>query len=183
MENITETLRLHKLWLEGAGGGIKADLTGADLRGADLRGANLAVARLTEANLGGADLRGADLAVARLTEANLGGADLSEADLRRANLSGANLSKADLRWVTGNMREVKSAHFDRWPITWTCSADGVTTLQIGCQKHALDLWIKSDPRWIAALDDYATEWWAKYRDVVLALVAASPAVPHGGKHD
>lgn len=101
----------------------------------------------------------------------------------RANLYEANLRGADLSGVAGNMREVKSAQFDKWPITWTCSADGVTTLQIGCQKHPLDMWIKSDPRWIAALDLNATEWWAKYRDVVLALVAASPAVPHGGKHN
>lgn len=128
MTDITETIHLHKLWLECAEGGVRVNLRGADLYGADLYGVNL-------------------------------------------------------RGVTGNMREIKSAHFDKWPITWTCDSKGKTTLQIGCQKHDLDLWIKSDPRWIAALDDYATEWWAKYRDVVLALVAASPAVPHVGKHE
>ena len=155
--DIKETLRLHKLWADGDTVGVRADLSRANLTWADLSRANLTWADLSRANLRGADLRG-------------------------ANLRGADLRGADLRGVAGNLREVKSAQFDEWPITWTCSADGVTTLQIGCQKHPLDLWIKSDPRWIAALDDGATKWWAKYRDVVLALVAASPAVPHGGKH-
>jgi hypothetical protein len=111
------------------------------------------------ANLGGADLWGA----------NLGGADLGDADIMGANL----------RSASGNLREVKSAQFDTWPITWTCAPDGITILQIGCQRHALDMWIKSNPRWIAAMDARATEWWGKYRDVVLALVQASPATPWG----
>jgi hypothetical protein len=169
-----------------------ANLGGADLRGADLRGANLVGAYLRDANLGGADLRGADLRGANLwgaylvgaylRDANLGGAYLGGADLRGADLRGANLWGANLMGASGNLREVKSAQFDTWPITWTCAPDGVTTLQIGCQRHPLDLWIKSDPRWIAAMDDSATEWWGKYRDVVLALVQASPATPWGAVH-
>ena len=55
-EAITETLRLHLLWLSGAGG-VRADLRGADLSEANLRWANL-----RWADLSGADLRGTVLA-------------------------------------------------------------------------------------------------------------------------
>jgi len=54
---LTETLRLHFLWLVDAPGGQRADLRGADLSDADLRGADL-----RGANLSGAALRGANLA-------------------------------------------------------------------------------------------------------------------------
>ena len=47
---LTEILRLHKMWLSGEDGGLRADL-----RGADLRGANLGT------SFRGADLRGANL--------------------------------------------------------------------------------------------------------------------------
>jgi hypothetical protein len=77
------------------------------------------------------------------------------------------------------MREVKSARFETWPLAWTMTPEGETILQIGCKRYPLNMWEKSDPRWIAALDFYATEWWAKYRDAVLGLVKASPAVSYG----
>ena len=188
----------HALWRRGEGGKQanlrQADLSGADLRGANLRGANLRGADLSGADLRGADLRGAnligadlrwvDLSGASLSGANLNGADLSGAYLRWADLSGAylrwaDLSGADLNGVFGNMCEVKSAQFDIWPLAWTCSPNGVTTLQIGCQRHDLELWRKSDPRWIAVMDSKATDWWAKYRDPILALVDASLATPWG----
>lgn len=106
-------------------------------------------------------------------------ADLGYADLRGANLRGADLRGANLWGAIGNMREVKTAHFDRWEIAWTTDPTGQVTIQIGCQRHDLTRWEKSDPRWIAALDHDATEWWGKYRDVVLTLVKASPATPYG----
>jgi len=55
-QGIDDAIRLHGLWLDGKGGGARADLSGADLSGADLRGADL-----SGANLRGADLSGADL--------------------------------------------------------------------------------------------------------------------------
>ena len=58
---LQETLRLHKLYLEGAEDGVMANLQGADLQGADLRWANLQWA----------DLRGANLYVADLTDTKL----------------------------------------------------------------------------------------------------------------
>ena len=59
MTVLTETLRLHALWLEGAEGGKRADLTHANLTDAALRGANLTHARLRGAELTGANLTGA----------------------------------------------------------------------------------------------------------------------------
>ena len=70
---------------------------------------------------------------------------------------------------------------DTWAISWSTNSTGKTTLQIGCQKHDLDLWLKSDPRWVAALDPKATEWWGKYKELVLLAVKTSPATPHSGE--
>jgi hypothetical protein len=85
--------------------------------------------------------------------------------LQEANLREANLQGADLRGAIGNGAEVKHAHFDRWPMVWTAEK-----LWIGCQGHDLALWRKADPRWIAALDPDAAEWWARNRETVLALI-------------
>ena len=150
----TEHLQQHAGWLRDGSGkrieAINADLCGADLRGADLRNSNLSGARLRNSNLSGADLR--------------------YSDLRYSNLSGADLSGADLRWAIGNMQEIKSAQFDQWPVTW--SAD---VLAIGCQQHAIKKWRGADPRWIAAMDSGATDWWSRYGALVLQLIDASPA--------
>ena len=73
----TEILRLHKLWLDNAPDGVRANLHSANLSSADLYGANLS----------SADLRSADLSSANLYGANLYGANLHSADLRSANLS------------------------------------------------------------------------------------------------
>ena len=104
---------------------------------------------------------------ADLQDANLRGANLQGADLQDANLRGANL-----RGACGNMREIKSAQFDKWAVTWTAD-----TLQIGCQRHPIALWKKADPRWIAAMDSTAPDWWAKFGPLVLQMIDLSPATP------
>jgi hypothetical protein len=180
---LAEILASHAAWLLG-GGGEMADLRWTDLRWTILRGAILSEADLRGAILRGADLSGADLRGAILSGAILRGAILSEADLSGADLSGADLrgailSGADLRGATGNGREIMSAQLHKWPLVWTTAPDGAVTLAIGCQSHLLDLWVKSDPRWIAAMDRSATTWWARMREPVLALVMASPAAPWG----
>ena len=130
-----------------------------------------------------ANLWGANLADANLARANLVGANLAGANLADANLAGANLADANLAGAVGNMAEVRSMQIDRWPVTWTTAPDGDVTLQIGCQRHSLTLWEKSDPRWIAAMDDGATEWWGRWREPLLAIVKANPAVPFGAAKD
>ena len=141
---------------------------------ADLTDANLARAYLADAYLARANLADADL-----TDANLARAYLADANLARANLAGACLADACLWGTSGNMVEVRSMQVDLWAVTWTTSFDGEVIVQIGCQRHPLRLWEKSDPRWIAAMDGRATEWWAKWREPLLAIVKANPAVPFG----
>lgn len=101
-------------------------------------------------------------------------ADLREANLSRADLSGANLRGVDLWGCIGNGREVVSAQLPRWPVTAAAAPDGVV-MQIGCQRHPLNLWVKSDPRWIQALDPNAPAWWSQWRDTCLALAAVASA--------
>jgi len=100
-KELDKVLKLHDLWLNNKGGGIRADLSGADLSytnlpGANLSGANLFDADLSGAKLSGAKLSGANLSNANLSGANLSGANLFDADLSGAILSGANLFDADL---------------------------------------------------------------------------------------
>jgi hypothetical protein len=95
--NISETLRLHTLWLAGDPAGVRANLSYANLHGANLHGANLHGANLNGANLRGANLRGAILNGAILSRANLSYANLRGANLRGANLRGAILNGANLR--------------------------------------------------------------------------------------
>jgi hypothetical protein len=68
------------------------------------------------------------------------------------------------------MREIKSAQFDQWAVTW--SAD---VLAIGCQQHAIEEWRNADPRWIAAMAPGASDWWSRHGALVLQLIDASPA--------
>jgi len=92
------------------------------------------------------------------------------ANLCDANLCDAILWGASLRGAIGNMREIKSAQFDQWAVTW--SAD---VLAIGCQQHAIEEWRNADPRWIEAMDNGASDWWSRYGALVLQLIDASPA--------
>ena len=159
-----------------------ADLYGANLSGANLSGADLYGANLYGANLYGADLYGADLCGANLCGANLYGADLSGANLSGANLSGANLygadlsranlSCADLYGATGNLQQIKSLFFDRWPVTYTAEV-----LQIGCKRHPINDWFTFDNDRIKAMDGCALEWWSKYRDLIKQTIELSPAEP------
>ena len=60
-EELNNVLELHKKWLTGEEGGVRADFSGADLRGANLSKANLSWADFSGADLRGADFSGADL--------------------------------------------------------------------------------------------------------------------------
>ena len=159
-----EQLQLHADWLrDDSGKRIEAS-------GANLSGANLSDANLSDANLSGANLSYVDFSGANLSYVDFSGANLRGANLRGANLCCANLSYVDLSGAIGNMREIKSAQFDQWAVTW--SAD---VLAIGCQQHAIEKWRNADPRWIAAMDSGASDWWSRYGALVLQLINASPA--------
>ena len=160
-----------------------ADLSDANLRGVNLRGVNLSDADLSDANLRdanlrGVNLRGADLRDANLRDANLSDANLRYADLRYANLKGANLRGANLRdadlLCMGNQKELKTLQLDKWDVGYTYD-----TLQIGCQRHAIEKWLKWDTeagrRWISLMDVGALEWANKFLPLVLNLIKVSPA--------
>jgi hypothetical protein len=124
----------------------------ADLRGADLRAANLSYADLSYA-----DLRGADLRDANLSDANLRAADLRDANLSDAEKLDGALSMTGLRWPV--------------LVFWRC---GMTaSMQIGCERHAVEEWAAFDDERIAAMDSNARAFWREWRTPLLALAKFS----------
>jgi hypothetical protein len=178
-EQIKETLRLHKLWLDGDPSGVRANLRDANMQNANLQGANMRFANMRNADMRDADMRGANLRFsnmqnADMRDADMRGANLQGANMRFANMQGADMQNANMQNAVGNMREIKSMQIDTWAVTYTSDM-----LQIGCQRHSIELWRKSDPRWIAAMDTKASAWWAKFGPIVLGLIDASPATATG----
>ena len=189
-EALAEAIRLHCLWQQGKGGGLRANLRGANLsdanlRGADLRGANLRGANLGDANLRGANLRGADLSDAdlrganlsdaNLSDANLGDANLRGADLRGADLRGADLSDADLRGadLRGAMQRIIVVRGSRHSIV-AINAD----VRIGCERHPIAEWLARFEA-IGAKQGYTPEQVAEYglhlRHIAAVLALGWPA--------
>ena len=163
----------HKEWLKDNTKGSGADLRGADLRGADLRYTDLSDANLSDANLHGANLKGTNLSDANLRDANLKSANLMGANLSDADLSGANLRGTNLLCI-GNHKELKTLQLDKWDVGYTYD-----TLQIGCQRHAIEKWLKWDTeagrKWISLMDVEALEWADKFLPLVLNFIKVSPA--------
>lgn len=126
-----------------------------------------------------ADLQGANLRGASLEGAYLRGANLDGANLQGAYLRGASLQDASLWGATGNMREIRSAHIDAWPIAWATAPDGTVWLQIGCQRHTLSQWERFSRAQIAPMDAKAPAWWAANKDWTIAMVRRFPATPWG----
>ena len=81
------------------------------------------------------------------------------------------------------MREVKSAQIERWPVVWTQSPDGVTTVQIGCADHPLEWWEAAGKDEITNLRRGRDGWevWQRLGPIVLNLIKASPATPWGSR--
>lgn len=94
---LSNVLDLHKKWLEGKPGGVRANLSNVDLRFADLRNANLSNANLSCADLVGVNLRHTNLSYTNLRYANLSYTNLSFSDLSYSSLKNTNLNHADLR--------------------------------------------------------------------------------------
>ena len=141
MENISEILRNHKLWLKDEDGGERADLRGADLRGASLRGASLIDANLIDADLRGASLRGS----------NLIGASLRGADLRRM--------------ASGNNMEIRTMQTGEWIIVYTDDM-----MSIGCRQYSLSEWWSFNDEQIADMDKGALDFWRKWRPILRQIM-------------
>ena len=168
---LADILSDHKKWLAGAGG-QQANLIYSDLSYSDLHDADLSYADLSNADLHGADLSYANLSEANLREANLSGANLSKTNLNEANLSRVTLC------CFGNMKEIRTMQIDTWAIEYTAD-----TLQIGCQRHAIDKWRKwatpAGRKWIQSMDKKALEWADRNLALVLQIIDANPATPTG----
>jgi hypothetical protein len=149
IHDLPELLKLHGLWLQGSEEGTRANL----------RNANLSNANLSNANLCYADLR----------YANLCGANLCYANLRDTNLCGA----------TGNMREIKSAHVEQFPVVWCCTPTMETLVQIGCRKHPLEWWETADQARIERIAGGSWGTWQRLGPIIISLIKASPATPYG----
>ena len=135
-----------------------ANLSNAGLRNANLKGTNLRYANLRGANLSGTDL----------SEANLKGTNLRGANLSGTDLSGANLRAGDLRWCIGNMREIKSAQFDTYEVTWSKDS-----LAIGYQQHLIKEWWQFDDATIAKMGGDMQLWWKKWKLVLQQIIEMS----------
>lgn len=110
-DELNEILKLHKMWMNGEEGGVRAnlwlvDLRGMDLSGMDFRGVNMLQTFLCHANLRGANLSGVNLCEASLYGADLTGAILADACLYRADLTNAITTDAD--FTDANMTDIKS---------------------------------------------------------------------------
>ena len=183
---LSEVVRLHRLWLDGTDSGVLADLSyadlsNADLRGADLRYADLRYADLSNADLSNADLRGANLRGADLSNANLRGAnlhyanlsnadlsnaDLSNANLRDANLRGANLRYADLRGAVGNGSIIRTIQTGVYVVVIFGQS-----VSIGCQSHDWSDWMEFNDTSIRNMDGQnAVDFWRIWKPILTAIM-------------
>ena len=173
---LSEIIRLHRLWLDGADSGVLADLSNADLSNADLRGADLSNADLSNAdlryadlryaNLRGADLSNADLSNANLRGANLSNADLSNANLRGANLRGADLRNADLRYAIGDGSIIRTIQTGVYVVVIFGQI-----VSIGCQSHNWTDWVMFNDTLIYKMDGQnAVDFWRIWRPILTAIM-------------
>lgn len=152
----------------------RADMAWSDFRGVDLHGCSMHLVNLRHANLGGSDLKGADLSKANLCYAKLDFALLDNAHLYCANMfgadmTGAELTGADLRWSIGNGNEIRSFHLGYYHVV-ICITHNVRVMAIGCQQHTIEEWMRFDDDEIEAMDDYALEWWGKYKALLENII-------------
>jgi hypothetical protein len=135
---ISEILKLHKMWIEKDLVGVRADLRGANLQGADLQEADLRGADLQGADLQRADLRGANLQEADLREANLQEAYLQRANLQRADLQGVDLQRADLRGANLQEADLDFSCLPLWCGSFKMKIDDRLVAQIVCHLTRFD---------------------------------------------
>jgi len=183
---LSEIIRLHRLWLDGTDSGFLADLSNANLSNATLRGADLRYANLHYANLSNADLRGANLSNANLRGAdlryanlhyanlsnanlhyaNLSNANLRGADLSNANLRGADLSNANLRGAIGNGSIIRTIQTGVYVVVIFGQS-----VSIGCQSHDWSDWMMFNDTSIYNMDGQnAVDFWRIWRPILTAIM-------------
>ena len=166
-EQIKAKIEQHRLWIQSNGQeGAIAHLRNASLHNADLQDADLYYANLSFANLSCADL----------SNANLSSTNLNYADLSSTDLSCADLSSTDLRYAIGNMREVKSMHFELVSVVWYYDAEGEIIVCMGSQCKRLQEWKTSD-RDDNVVQDGDPNRWKSLAPILWQLLEAFPPVP------
>ena len=85
-EGLNEILRKHKLWLDDADGGERADMQDADMQGTDMQDADMQDADMQGAKMQGANMQYANMQVANMRGANMRGAKMQGADMQGADI-------------------------------------------------------------------------------------------------
>ena len=169
-EELNDILRLHKLWMNDAENGVRANLSGANLSMANLSGAHLSGAHLSGANLSGAHLYGADLSGANLSRVDLSGANLNGANLNGANLNGADLSGAYLSGANLNLTKISDTEYlvktlfingSRNSVSWY----GCNQIKIGCHKKEISWWLENY-KLIGKREGYTPDQIAEYKTYI-----------------
>jgi uncharacterized protein YjbI with pentapeptide repeats len=149
-QQLNEIIKLHKLWLEGKEGGVRANLRKADLRGLDLR----------YVDLGGADLRNVDLRNVDLEGVNLRGADLRKADVRGADLRCVNLHNADLRGVA--LIIINLQGWETYIYT--------DSVRVGNLHYSHEEWLNFSDKKIQKMHPYALKWWKNHKLLIASCI-------------
>ena len=95
-EGLNEILRKHKLWLDDADGGERADMQDADMQGTDMQDADMQDADMQGAKMQGANMQYANMQVANMRGANMRGANMRGAKMQGADMQGADMQGADI---------------------------------------------------------------------------------------
>lgn len=116
-EQLDAMAKLHKRFLDGRLGGLRAvlrnkNLGGLNLRGQDMRQADFSGCNMQYMDLSGTDFTEANLYACDLSFSNLNDTVFARADCRGTQIEGANLEGADL--VSADLREGMFAHAENY---------------------------------------------------------------------
>lgn len=160
------------------------DLINKDFSNESFIGSTLINKMVMNVNFENADFKGSDLSGSVFRNCNFTGANLSYTNLTGcvftgSKLDNAYLTGARLENTVGNMKEIKSAQFDRYMITWIREPNGENMVQFNCQFRNGEKW-KKTTRLINKLDKEGYEWFVRNRDMMIELVENFPAISHAG---
>ena len=97
--------------------------------------------------------------------ADLCGADLCGADLCRANLYGADLCGANIDGEIIQRPPISVANITYWCLITD------NRMRLGCKLHTHNEWQNFNDGEISAMDDYALDFWKKWKEPLLAMCA------------
>jgi uncharacterized protein YjbI with pentapeptide repeats len=155
--------------------------TNCSFVGSNLSFLNLTQCNFTNCNFTNSICIGTNFTNCNLSQCNFTNANLSDSNFHNSDLSGAYLTESNLENCKGNMKEIKTASFEKWALVWIKTFEGEDILQVGCQKNTGAKWKKSNIRLLQKIHPDAAEWFEKYSGIMSTLLDISPAMPHGQK--